>query len=70
MTALQATSGKVFYMMWLHMLTERHTPALSIWHGSSRRRVSQFQPAKDLAAMITRTQTAEVDQMRRLLASA
>jgi len=30
----------------------------------------QFQPAKDLAAMITRTQTAEVDQMRRLLASA
>ncbi len=67
MTALQATSGKVFDMMCLRMMTERHTGALDMARVESAE--GQFQPAKDLAA-ITRTQTAEVDQMRRLLASA
>lgn len=55
-------------MMCLHMMTERHTGAFDMARVESAE--GQFQPAKDVAAMITRTQTAEVDQMRRLLASA
>ncbi len=66
MQKLMNARGVEFDRMFLQMMTEHHQDAVEM--GRTEQAQGQFGPAKQLAGEIVRTQSAEIDQMRGLLA--
>ncbi len=66
MQKLMNARGVEFDRMFLQMMTEHHQDAVEM--GRTQQAQGQFGPAKQLAGEIIRTQSAEIDQMRGLLA--
>ena len=67
MAALGAAHGAAFEQRWLQMMIEHHQGAIAMAKEERQRGV--FGPAEKLADSIERSQQAEIDQMKRLLAS-
>ncbi|MDP9496117.1 MAG: DUF305 domain-containing protein [Actinomycetota bacterium] len=66
MQKLMTTRGAEFDRVFLQMMTEHHQDAVEM--GRTEQAQGQFGPAQQLAGEIVRTQSAEIDQMRGLLA--
>ncbi|MDF9717824.1 DUF305 domain-containing protein [Nocardioides sp. ChNu-153] len=67
MSALEAAPDARFEELWLTMMIEHHTGAVEM--AEAEQDNGQFQPAIDLAADITASQTAEIETMQALLNS-
>ncbi len=63
---LTAAKGGEFDRMFLEMMTEHHQGAVDM--AKTEQANGKYPPAQQLAAEIVRTQTAEIEEMRGLLA--
>jgi uncharacterized protein (DUF305 family) len=65
--SLGAAQAEHFEQMWLQMMIEHHRGAVEM--ARAEQEDGLFEPAVDLARRIERTQSAEIERMRTLLAS-
>ncbi|NXY93607.1 DUF305 domain-containing protein [Streptomyces sp. BR123] len=67
MRDLDGTAGRAFDTMFLTMMIEHHEGAIDM--ARTEQKQGSYTPAKDLAADIIKSQTAEIAQMRTMLTS-
>lgn len=67
MNALQDASDAEFQTMWLQMMIEHHAGAIEM--AEAEQEDGQYEPAIELAADIVESQSAEIEEMEKVLGS-